>query len=74
MFPLFYRGEVAGEYVADLVVEGTIIVELKAVKALTPVMEAQVINYLRVSGVPVGYLVNFSGERVVWRRFVRGPG
>jgi GxxExxY protein len=70
IYPLYYRGEMAGAYVADLVVEGTFILELKAVERLLPVMEAQVINYLRLSGVPVGYLVNFAGERVVWRRFV----
>jgi len=43
---------------------------LKAVKTFTPVMEAQIINYLRLSGIPVGYLVNFRNSRVEWRRFV----
>jgi len=70
IYPLYYRGELAGAYVADLVVEETIILELKSVQKLTPVMEAQLINYLRLSGVPVGYLVNFAGERAVWQRLV----
>ena len=70
IYPLYYRGELAGAYVADLVVEDTIILELKSVQKLTPVMEAQLINYLRLSGVPVGYLVNFAGERAVWQRLV----
>ena len=69
-YPLVYRGEYVGAYLADLVVEGTIILELKSVKALTPVMEAQIINYLKLSGLPVGYLVNFHNTRVEWRRFV----
>lgn len=71
-FPLFYRREKVGDYYADLVVKGRIILELKAVKALLPEMEAQIINYLRVSALPVGYLVNFRGVSLVWRRFVRG--
>jgi hypothetical protein len=51
-------------------VESTIILELKSVKALNEVMEAQVINYLKLSGLPVGYLINFNGPRVEWRRYV----
>ena len=73
VYPVHYRGQLAGAYVADLVVEGTIILELKAVQKLTAVMEAQIINYLRVSGLPVGYLANFAGQQVVWRRFVYTP-
>ena len=74
VYPVYYRGQVAGAYIADLVVEGSIILELKSVRSLTAVMEAQLLNYLRLSGVPVGYLINFNGERVVWRRFVCGGG
>ena len=74
VYPLVYRGEYVGAYLADLVVEGTIILELKSVKALTPVMEAQIINYLKLSGLPVGYLLNFHNTRVEWKRFVHGGG
>ena len=59
-----------GGYRADLVVDNKIILELKSVKELNPCMEAQIVNYLRLSKVPVGYLVNFNGQRVVWKRFV----
>ena len=72
-FPLHYRGQVAGAYVADLVVAGTIIIELKVVQQLTRLMAAQLINYLRVAHLPVGYLLNFHGTRVEWRRFVNAP-
>jgi len=70
VFPLSYRGEYIGAYIADLVVEGTIILELKAVKGLSPAMEAQIINYLKLSRLPVGYLLNFRNTRVGWKRFV----
>jgi GxxExxY protein len=72
VYPVYYRGEMAGAYVADLVVEDTIIMQLKSVKELTAVMEAQLVNYLRLSKVPVGYLLNFQGSKVEWRRFVIG--
>lgn len=70
VYPLHYKGELVGGYIADLVVDRSIILELKSVRQLTPVMEAQLINYLRISGVPVGYLVNFWSTRVDWKRFV----
>ena len=74
VIPVIYRGEYVGAYFADLVVENSIILELTAVKALNEVMDAQVINYLKLSGLPVGYLINFNGLRVVWRRFVNLRG
>ncbi len=74
VYPVYYKGHMAGAYVADMVVAGKIILELKSVQSLSKVMEAQLLNYLRLSKVPVGYLVNFNGERVVWRRFVYGAG
>ena len=74
VYPLFYEGELAGAYVADMVVDGKIILELKSVKVLTPVMEAKLLNYLRLSGLPVGYLVNFRNERVEWNRRVLSGG
>ena len=72
IFPLEYRGQYVGAYIADIVAEDTIILELKSVKALNEVMEAQIINYLKLSGLPIGYLINFAGPRAEWRRFVNG--
>lgn len=70
VYPVHYKGELASAYVADLVVAGMFILELKSVKAFTPAMEAQILNYLRLSKVPVGYLINFYSTKVAWRRFV----
>jgi GxxExxY protein len=70
VFPLYYKGELAGAYIADLVVADSIILELKSVRQLTSVMEAQLINYLRLSKIPLGYLINFRNTKVQWRRFV----
>jgi GxxExxY protein len=70
VYPLHYKGELVGAYIADIVVADTIILELKSVSALNKVMEAQILNYLKLSGLPIGYLMNFNGLRVEWKRFV----
>jgi len=72
VYPLYYMGELIGGYIADIVVDNSVILELKSVRALTKVMEAQLINYLRLLKLPVGYLINFSGTSLEWERFVNG--
>jgi GxxExxY protein len=63
-----FRGQKIGLYVADLVVENTVIVELKCCKSLIPEHQAQVINYLAASGLPVGLLVNFGHRNLEYKR------
>jgi GxxExxY protein len=70
VFPIHYSGQYIGTYIADIVVDNTIIVELKSVRVLNPVMFAQLINYLKLSGLQVGYILNFHNLRVEWKRFV----
>ena len=55
-----YREEIVGELRLDLLVAGHVIVEIKAVEALTPLMTAQVLSYLKATGVRVGLLINFN--------------
>lgn len=60
-FELSYKGEMLGKaYVADLVVENQIIIELKSVEALLPIHKFQLITYLKVADKRLGYLVNFN--------------
>jgi len=61
---VYYDGEVVGDFVADIVVEDSIVVELKAVENIAKVHEVQLVNYLVATGKPVGLLLNF-GERGV---------
>lgn len=70
VIPVHYKRQYVGTFIADIVVDNTIILELKAVRQLHPVMSAQLINYLKLSGLPVGYLFNFHKTRVEWKRFV----
>jgi GxxExxY protein len=59
---VYYKGEIVGEYYADLVVEDAVIVELKAAKDLTDAHRAQVLNYLKATVYEVGLVCNFGPE------------
>ena len=63
-----YKGETVGDYVADFVVDGKVIAELKATKGLTEIDEAQLINYLRATGYRVGLLLNFGTPSLQHKR------
>jgi GxxExxY protein len=65
-----YKGNVVGHYVADIVVENALLVELKALSNLTKEHDAQVMNYLRATGLSVGLLLNFGTPRLGVRRLV----
>ena len=69
--PVLYDGVVVGDFVADLVVEGVVLVELKAVRNLDEIHSAQRINYLAATKKPICLLINFS-RKVEVKRF-RGP-
>jgi len=68
---VMFRGEVVGEYFADILVDDRIIVELKTAKTLLPEHQAQVINYLRATGIDVGLLINFGTPRLEVKRLYR---
>ena len=61
---VYYNGIPVGDYIADLVVEGTVVVELKASKALDPAYTAQCINYLKATGLHLCLLLNFAKPRL----------
>ena len=64
----FLRQHIIGDYIADFVIDNSVIIELKAVSELNPTYEAQVINYLMATGLKVGLLINFGqGELQVKR-------
>ena len=72
--PVFYKGEkLSTAYRADFVCYDSIVVELKAVKQLTIIEEAQVLNYLKATGFGVGMLFSFGAASLQHRRFVFSP-
>ena len=66
-------GTVVGEYVADLVVDDCVVVEVKAVTSLANEHVAQILNYLKACGIRLGVLVNFGARRLQFRRFLLDP-
>ncbi len=65
---VYFDGELIGHYLADLVVNDVVLVELKAADRLAPEHEAQLLNYLRATDIEVGLLLNFGNEAKVVRR------
>ena len=76
---MVFRGKIIGRYYADLVVGQTVIVEFKCCEILIGEHQAQLFNYLKVAGLPVGLLVNFRNRKLEWKRLqsneetVEGP-
>ena len=69
-FPITYKDHPAGDYVADLIVGGLLLVELKCVDSLAGQHIAKCINYLRASGLPLALLINFQRPKMEWKRIV----
>ena len=69
-----YEGQTVGEFVADLVVESGVIVELKSVKQIVKAHEVQLVNYLTATKMEVGLLINFGELKVEVKRKVRVLG
>jgi len=70
--PVFYDNHVVGEYFADLIVEEEVIVEIKAIKDLNEIHQAQLMNYLTACNRRCGLLINFGKPRVEIKRILNG--
>lgn len=67
---VLYKDEDVGSYYADIVVNDEIILELKAVDCLTKAHESQLLNYLKGTGMKLGFLINFGKDKAVYKRMV----
>ena len=67
---VIYKGDVVGEYLADMLVEDRVIIEIKTVENLGKIHEAQLLNYMKATGIQVGILVNFRHPKAQIRRMV----
>ena len=66
-----YDNQIVGEFIADIIVNDTVILELKAIQRMSKVHEVQLVNYLVATGKPVGLLINFGEEKVEIKRKVK---
>ena len=67
---VFYKERKVKQFICDFLVNGEVLVELKAIKTLTDVEMAQVLNYLRATGLRLGLLFNFGAKSLEWKRII----
>lgn len=72
-FPVFYRAELIGNLIPDLIVDRVVIVDPKVVTAFNETHVAQMIGYLNITGLELALLLNFKNARLDWKRVVRQP-
>ena len=65
---VFYRSKIVGHFIADLIIEGHLIVELKAIESLTTIHEVQLVNYLTATRKDTGLLINFGNKSLQVKR------
>ena len=68
---VFYRGSIVGDFIADIVINRMLIIELKAVSTLIKAHEVQLVNYLAATGIEEGLLFNFGAERLEYKKKFR---
>lgn len=66
-FPIYYRSEKVGEYVPDLVVMKCVVVDTKTIEKIGDLEVGRMMNYLRITNIEVGLIINFKKPRVEWR-------
>ena len=69
-YDILYKDTHVGQYQPDLVVFNTVIVEIKAISQITDVEVAQVLNYLKITGLKIGVILNFKKPKLEWKRVV----
>jgi GxxExxY protein len=69
-FPVLFRGEQVGEFIPDLIAFGLVIVDAKVIDRITDHERGQMLNYLRITKLQVGLIVNFKNARLEWERVV----
>ena len=65
---VYYNNHIVGEFRADIVVENAVVIELKATQHLTPIHEAQLVNYLTATNTEHGLLINFGSDKIEIKR------
>ena len=66
-----YEEQIVGEFIADIIVEESVILELKSVKQIVRAHEVQLVNYLVATGIDIGLILNFGEQKVEVRRKLR---
>ena len=73
-YPVYYRDEHTDDYIPDIEIEGRLIVEVKTTESIVDEHIGQVLNYLRISGLEAGVIVNFKHPKLQWKKVVLQKG
>lgn len=69
-FEIRYKGEYVGEFIPDLIVDDAVIVDAKVIDRITNMERGQMLNYLRITGLRVGLIINFRHSKLEWERII----
>jgi GxxExxY protein len=69
-YPIYYKNHKVDEFIPDLIIENKVIAEAKTVESIIDEHRGQLINYLRISGIKVGLIINFKHSELQWERIV----
>ncbi|MCC5835443.1 MAG: GxxExxY protein [Opitutales bacterium] len=70
-FSVFYKSEKVGDYIPDLIAYEKIVVDTKVIEKITDREIGQMMNYLKITGLRLGYILNFRNAKLEWKRVVR---
>ena len=70
VYPVFYKGEKVDDYIPDLVVKERVVVDAKTIESIGDVERGKMLNYLKVTGLKVGLIINFKNQKLEWERIV----
>jgi GxxExxY protein len=71
MYPVEFRGQKIGEFIPDLIVDDRVVVDTKVIDRITGHERGQMLNYLKITQLPVGLILNFKHAKLQWERMVR---
>jgi len=72
-FPVYFKSNLVGHYIPDILVNDVVIVEIKAVKEITEIHKAQLINYLKICKLNTGLILNFGNPKLEIKRIINVP-
>ena len=70
VFPVVWRETLVGEFIPDLIAYGKIVVDTKTIERITDIERGQMLNYLRITRLPLGLIINFKKPKLEWERII----
>ena len=69
-FPISFRNQIVGEFIPDIIVNDSVVIDTKVIDRITDHERGQMLNYLRITGLRVGLVINFKHAKLQWERVV----